>query len=423
MRKFILLQLFAFCILANKSFSQNLFREGFIEKKSGIVLNGMIEFKANQKIPDQCKFKRFDIATTVIYSPDEIKAFGYKNGNRYESLKVGGKSSFYEVLVYGKIILYMKGSEYYVEKDRKGPVKVENGPVEYMENGSKKKFESLQTFLYYLTEGKAGAISSKFNIKEELLPLIISYNKFSGEDYYTYNHSFSERQFAKEMMQSGTKMNRFGILSGVNMYNLNIRIYGAYTGFDSDFAPDSDFETGPVLGISYEHNIFRKSEKLSVRLDLYYVSQDFYCYSESKTSTTNINEAFFKFTAVKAPLLLQYSIPGRRLVPFFNAGGAYQHILSSDYFHIEEIEKFGNEISTYEDNDLKFNNGEISAVAGIGARFRLINNISLNFQTRFEYGKGLFENEFPEDLLNRASYSKPYKQNSLQVDILFGITF
>lgn len=425
MKKIILLQLFVFCVFANNSYSQNLFREGYIEKNSGDIFNGMIEYKPNQKIPEKCIFKRFDIASKVSYSAEEIKSFGYKNGNRYESVKIKNKAAFYEVLVLGRITLYKKGNDYFVDKDHKGLIKIENGDIEYSDAGEILKFKNPVTFLAYLTEGKAGELNSKFNINKELLPLIITYNKVSGKDYYTFNRKVSDRQLSKEISLSGAKRNRIGIVSGVNMYNQNLNLYGGVVpeGMSSNYVPDSEFETAPIFGISFEQNLLRKSDKLSVRLELYYTSQNFYCYEEYKDVTLNRNEAFFDFTTIKAPVLLQYSVPGSRLVPFLNAGVAYNYILSSNYKHIEEKENFLNAISTYEDNDFKFKQGEISAVAGIGARFRLLNNISLNFQTRFEYGSGLFENSFTEPQFGKASYSKPYKQNSLQIDLLFGVTF
>jgi hypothetical protein len=425
MKKLYLLLFLAICLIPNNINSQSFFREGYIEKNSGDVLNGMIEYKPNQKIPAKCVFKRFDIASRVSYSAEEIKSFGYKNGNSYKAVSIDNKSSFYEVLVLGRITLYKKGNDYFVDKDNTGLIKIENGQLEYPEAGDIKKFKNPETFLAYLTEGKAGELNSKFDINKELLPLIIAYNKVSGKDYYTFNRKFSDKQLAKEISLSGAKRNRFGILTGLNMYNQNLELHGGVVpdGMSSKYVPDSEFETGSLFGISFERSLLRKSDKLALRLDLYYTSQNFYCYEEYKDVTFNRNEAFFDFTTIKAPFLLQYSVPGRRLVPFANAGVAYHYILSSNYRHIEEKENYFNVISTYEDNDFKFKQGEISAVAGIGARFRLMNNIGLNFQTRFEYGSGLFINSFTGEQFGKASYSKPYKQNSIQMNILLGLTF
>lgn len=426
MKKFLFLHFISLCLITNSSYSQNLFREGFIEKNNGVILNGVIEYKANQKIPDKCVFKRFDIATKVSYQANEIKAFGYKNGNRYESFTEKGKSSFYEVLVMGKINLYFNGSDYFVKKDQNGLIKIDNGPFECTENGNKKDFKDLKSFLTYLTEGKAGEISSKFNVKKDLLNLVSKYNQGSGSSYYTFNHTVSEKQLAKESSLSGANKNRIGIFAGTNIYKQITALDGALPNdMTSDYVPESGFEYGQMYGISYERRLFRKSDKLSARLELFYLSQTFYCYKEVNYSGNlfSRNDAFFDFSAVKVPVLMQYAITGSRVVPYVNAGVAYQRILSASYRHIEEKETIRNEINTTEDNYFKFKSGEFSGLAGIGLRYRLINNVNLNFQTRFEYGSGLFGNVYPADQFGSGSYVKPFKQNSLQVSLLFGVSF
>ena len=105
------------------------FRDGYIVKKTGESLSGLVEYSTKKDIPSICTFKRFDIARTVVYSPDEILAFGYRNGNRYESRQVNGKVTFLETIVTGKIVLYQNGAKYYLDKDHLGLIELKNGPV------------------------------------------------------------------------------------------------------------------------------------------------------------------------------------------------------------------------------------------------------------------------------------------------------
>ncbi len=118
MNKTFLIFILIIFLSASDLFGQKIFREGYIVKKTGELMTGLVEYSPKRGIPSECKFKRFDIARTVIYSPDEIQAFGYRNGNRYESREFSGKVSFLEVIVTGKIILYQKGSKYYIDKDK-----------------------------------------------------------------------------------------------------------------------------------------------------------------------------------------------------------------------------------------------------------------------------------------------------------------
>ena len=62
------------------TYSQKIFREGYVIKNNKDTLNGIIQFSESSKAPQKCIFKRFDIAITIEYTPYEIKAFGYKNG-------------------------------------------------------------------------------------------------------------------------------------------------------------------------------------------------------------------------------------------------------------------------------------------------------------------------------------------------------
>ena len=425
MKKLLFFYCLTFCLTFNDLFSQKFFREGYIEKKSGELLTGLVEYNVSQGIPVMCIFKRFDIASVVSYNPSEIRSFGYKNGNRYVSKESDNKFSFYEALVIGEINLYKKGPDFFIDKNSQGRVKVENGNIKLSVNGTENNCRTLNEFLIYITDGKAGEIPDKFDIRKDLVPLIISNNKNSRKSFYVIKQSISEKDLASQISLSGSKKNRFGFFSGMNMYMLNLRLnpdvkYGNSLGY----VPDPKAETGLMAGLTWERLLLRKSDKLAARLDILYTSQSFSCYNETTTSTyTTRDYAHFGFKGIKIPALLQYSFTGRRIVPFLNAGMAYQYCISGNYHHIEEQQSMTNEVNTTEDSDFKFKQGEISGLGGIGLKARLINSLNLNLQLRAEYGSGLFVN-FNKKLEN-ASYivKKPYIQNSLQFGILLSITF
>ena len=356
-------------------YCQKIFRDGYIVKKTGESIKGIVEYSIDQAIPTVCTFKRFDIARKVVYSPKDILAFGYKNGNRYESREVNNKSSFYEVIVTGKIILYHKGSKYYLDKDHLGMVELKNGTITYFSNGAKTEYKSLPEFLIFITEGKAGTISDRFNLKDEIVPLITSYDKESGKSYYAFNRSISEKQLTQEIHESGAYKNKIGIMSGVNLYMLNLKYrYFVYAHDMNNYLPDPKINISPIIGLSYERLISRKSDRLSIRLDLLCTKQNFYCHGERTSISGDISKdnAFFNFTGIKAPVLLQYSITGSRIVPYFNAGIAYQIFIDNNYHHTVETENTLHEINTSEDNKYHFMAGEISAIGGIRNKNKII---------------------------------------------------
>lgn len=405
-------------------FAQKIFREGYIVKNSGESLTGLVQYSDKQGIPSTCTFKRFDIAREVVYMPSEIRAFGYRNGNRYEAREIDNKITFLEVIATGRIILYQKGSKYYIDKDHLGLVELKNGPVIYNTAEGKKEFNNLPAFLTSVTEGKAGPVSGKFNVKEEILPLVVSYNKASGNSYNVFNRSISEKQLTSETWKSGAATTRFGVVSGINMYKLNLKFNPDMFGHtNEDYVPNPENETGLVLGLTYERLLSRRTDRFSARIDILVNKQDFYCYSERENNVGGItrDDANFSFMGIKLPVLFQYSLTGGRIVPYVNAGIAYQYFIKTEYSHIAEEENTFHEIYTYHDSNMLFRKGALTGVAGLGVRTRIFSSMNIHLMYMMEYGQGLFLNTDPTDTNNRQN--SPYVESALQSTILLGITF
>ncbi len=422
-KTFLVFILFTF-LSANDLFGQKVFREGYVVKKTGEAMTGFVEYSTKRGIPSECKFKRFDIAREVTYSPEEIQAFGYRNGNRYESREFSGKVSFFEVIVTGKIVLYQKGSVYYLDKDKSGLVQLKNGSVKYNSADGIKEFKKLPEFLNYITEGKTGTVPDKFNVNNEIVALITAYDKGSGQSYNVFSRTISEKQLSQEFRESDRNRNKIGIIGGINLYNLDIKFNPDMVGRREDsYVPNAKSETGPVVGLTYERLISRRRDRYSIRLDLLYTKQNFYCYGERSNSLggTTIDDTYFNFSGIKLPVMFQYSLTGGRIVPYVNAGFAYQFFINVDYLHTAEVENLFHEITTSEDKNMHFKAGELSGLAGLGVRTRIFNGLNLHLQLRVEAGQGIFLNEDPT--LDAYNKKAPFVQSSIQSTLLLGITF
>ncbi|HKK42995.1 MAG TPA: hypothetical protein VJ963_11345 [Bacteroidales bacterium] len=417
MKKIKLLSVLLVLLLADVSLSgQKIFRDGYIEKADGETFSGLVRYASNQGIPSKCTFKRFDIAREVVYSPLDIKAFGYKNGNRYESKNYKGTTSFYEVLVSGTINLYIKGSKYYIAKGKGDFTELKNGHIDYIAGNESKEFRTLQDFLCYITEKPSGSLSGKFNLKKDLLPLITIYDKETGEEYQVYNRHLSEKQLAQRMFETGTNRNTAGIIGGLTYMKLNIKPNPQFT----DFIPEPVTSNAAAFGIGFEHLLFRRTDRLSVKVELLYSKLNFYGYSEKQmTDGFARNDVYVDFTGVKVPAMIQYSVTGKRLVPFINAGIAMEVITGKSYLHSEELETLSNAVITNNDTDMGLKSSLITGLAGLGFRTRIFNNLGLQVQGRAEYGPGILFRT--SDKLNNGK--KPFTQNTLQASILVGITF
>lgn len=391
--------------------AQKIYRDGYVIKKTGETLNGLVEFAMKQEVPALCSFKRFDIATVVKYKPEDIMAFGYAGGNRYESKNLDGKVAFYEVLVSGRITLYQKDSKYYLDKDHLGIIALKEGALTYKGVSGVSEFNSLQEFLKYITEEKAGSIPEKPDLRKEIEPIITAYNKNSGNPYNIPNRQLSEKQLSQKALESGQNKGSFGIVAGANLYMLNLNPTGPVA------VPTPVPELASIFGLSYERLLTRKTDRLSVRAELLYLRQTFYIYEEKPISSggTKRDDIFFNFRGIKLPVMLQYSLTGKRIIPYFNAGVAFNLLLQKDYFRIEEIERPNNEVFTTEYRDYGMLPYEVSGSAGFGIRSRMKNNFILNIQGRVEYGTGIIS---PTQYFERL-----FKQNSIQANLLIGLTF
>lgn len=401
---------FFLLIIIETALSQTIFREGYIIKKTGEHFTGLIEFSTNLRIPALCNFKRFDIATTISYSPQEIIEFGYFNGRRFKSVNFENEYLYFEILVSGQITLFTRGSKYFIEKDNKNFTEVENDKLQYNENGKLYDFEGPSEFLSYLTEGKVKGINDDLNQKTDLISIVTEYNVQSGLGNQIYKREISEKELNAEANKSEAYKVRIGVIGGVNSYSLKL------TPVATTYTPNPQKETGLVTGITYENLITRKTDKLSLRGELIYLEQNFYCFK--KTDQYNglpiYDDTFFDFSAIKVPVLFQYSFTGRRVVPFINAGPAYMIFLKRNYVHTMEMLTSLNEVLTFEDKSMVMGKGELTGILGAGLRIRILNNLLLSLQGRFEVGKGIF--------IPRVESIQDFKQLSVQSSFLIGIS-
>lgn len=407
LKKVVFLSIFCF-LLADSVFSQKIFRDGYIVKNNGDYLAGLVEYKYKQDVPSVCVYKRFDIAQEISYLPGEIREFGYIYGNRYKSRTLLGKDSFLEVVVSGDITLYQKGSKYFLEKGTSGLVELINGSIEYYQDGEKRKFDGLAPFLEFITEGKSVINKDKFDLKEDLVPVIANFNKESGSTNIIYNQELSEETLFNELFMADNRRNNFGIYTGVNIYSLTVIPSRNF------YISTVDPEIAPIIGFTYERVISSLNNRSNLRIDLMFLKQNFYSYNESTFSMqTKKDDVFFDFTGIKVPVMFQYLFTTGRTRPYFNVGASCMKTIQKNYLHIAELESYSHEIITSEDRDINISPFELTGLIGGGLKIRLNGNLKLNIQGLIEVGPGLLK---PEKIVNS------FKQYSLQPSIIIGIS-
>jgi hypothetical protein len=391
--------------------AQKLFRDGYIIKKDNTDLEGLIGFSPGQDIPKSCVFKRFEIAVEIKYFPGDLKAFGYRNGTRFEIFDIEGKPSFYETLIKGELSLYRRGSKYYIRKNDGTPVELKNNRMILNEESNSKEFTNIQGILQYLTSGKGINIPINLSLKNDLLPLLEEYNRASGSNYAVFKDTYSEKDLVANVRRAGINKNTYGIMGGANEYSLHI---GKKSGMVFSGTVN---QISPVYGVFYERVISGRTDKLAIHAELLFGQHSLYSYTEINHPNLGIerNDSFIDISPLKIPVMLQYSFRGRRVVPYFNAGIAYATFLNKRYFHISEFEYNNNSIYTTEDSNINLKSSEITPVLSAGIYMRLVKLIRIRVEGRVEYGKGLIQNS--------SLAITTLSQNSIQGSLLFGISF
>ena len=393
-------------------FSQGIYKEGYIIRNSGNFIEGLVEFHPESKSQSVCVFKRFEIAEKEILDATEIKAFGFKNGMRYESLHIGGRYSFYETLVLGDLNLFRGKDGYVVQKSGKNPVLLNKGKIIVKEGEKQEEYSGPEEYLRHLTEQSGVEIKKELDFEKDLLPLVISHNQKSSLPYKKYDKLLTQKTGREKLTWMATmKRNSYCISAGINIYNLDISPESEI------YVPEPGHVTNPTFGLFYERIISRRNDRLSVQTGLSWLRHSFYSYTETETEIGNLirNDAFFNFSAVKIPLFLKYSLGGSTFIPYINGGFTGTYLLKKNYYHISETETPNHNIYTSEDNNMIFKKLEIGFSAGAGVKIGILNNMFIVVESRIESGNGIFDMEYPRP--------NSFRQRSLQPILLLGLQF
>jgi hypothetical protein len=391
-------------LISSVAFSQKIFREGYIIKKNGEFIEGLVGYVPGNSIPKICSFKRFDIAVEISYAPADIRAFGYKGEMKFESLKLHGNPVFLKVLVGGDITLLSRESKFYVKDTGDRLVEVSGGTIIWQQQN----FPGPQEFLNYLASEAGIQLKEKTGLKDNIIPVVSAYNLKNGKDFIVYRNDISANSSSKMHVQYDGARTRIGILSGINIYSLKLSLdKGGYI-------PSPEQERSVFYGLSVERMLTRRTVKLMFRTGVLYLAQNFYTYKEeSEYGRFTKNDAFFDFKAVKVPVLIQYNFPGMKLIPYLNGGLGGMFLLKKNYFHIVEQERTDGSIDTYEDSNMKFASSEVSALIGAGMKIKMMNDVFLRLEGGFEYGTGIFQHSQFDNL----------NQHSIQPSLMIGLTF
>jgi hypothetical protein len=101
--------------------AQTDFRPGFVIMANSDTVTGEIDYRGDLLMGQNCRFRKNEKEKEIVYTPNDINAYRFKNSKYFVSKDVKGKKVFLEFLLEGKINIYYlrnyEGNQYFLEKE------------------------------------------------------------------------------------------------------------------------------------------------------------------------------------------------------------------------------------------------------------------------------------------------------------------
>ncbi|MDX9845987.1 MAG: hypothetical protein RBT74_03310 [Tenuifilaceae bacterium] len=373
-RKIILLAASAFLAISSV-FGQSLFRDGYVVNAKGDTLNGLVQYFEGNRVPQKITFKRFDIATPRVYLPNELMAFGYRNGNHFESKTIDGVHVLLECYVKGEISLYANGKKVYVSKANVGLVELTKDII-ITEKGN--SFSNHIKFLTDITSDVKGVnIPADLTLNPTLIAaLVVEYNSIGQMDYQEYNRTFADGTFSGQLYSQKLSTQGVGFMLGIKRSSASVSI---------NELRFSDFNQGVNsnsvnLGLFYTRQLFKVNNAFSLQAEVLYTRNNYLTYGvfsrlypmEKQYLEISVRESF-----VCVPVAVVYTYPAGKISPFVSLGVSYSLLFKEEDKKFLDVQNINNDIYTYSVDETKTlrENDRVRLNLGLGVRYRFAHNM------------------------------------------------
>ncbi len=352
---------------------QSGFRPGYIIKPDQDTLNGLVFYGAEKGFEKECRFKRFDIAREVVYAPDQLIGYGFRNGRYFEAKKTGRNARFLECLLKGTISVFIHPG------DLKGKVYVENPEAGLFElTQTRNRIEDVgdlgdyRAVLNWLADKNGGASQQVSQVLFDA-QAIASFLRNAGTraGYVEKTFAKSERVHVlgdKSLLPPASRFT-FGITGGYQFLMMGIEGTNVTPFFR---AADFNFSYRPAAGLFLNRQFSKRSDRVSAEIGLLYLQDTYYAYAEyTYEMDVRRDDIFVDFQALQLPLSLKFMLGTGKNRPYIRVGAYKTFLLSSSY---ERISERDNESEIYLNSyrDYIFNN-TLGLTGGLGLEFRVGN--------------------------------------------------
>ncbi len=405
-----LLSLIMVIILPGLASAQSEFMNGYIIKNDGSYTYGQVEYLSKGYTAKECLFRWFEISTEYVFNPGDIQAFGFTYGMRYKSVTIDGRTFFMACLADGKIDLLYDGSRLYLDGMGLEMVPLDNGSGSVNAEGKMVSYNGYRDLLEKLPDP-----DNKFTVPadrqlnpEPMTAVIADYNRSRGTEAKVFALN-NPTGLYEEMRNLGSYISSYGFIAGMNASRydaekVNYQRLG--------FVPQMDFfETVPFLGLFYNRPMSRKSDLISLQIELLAFRTNVYMYDEY-TDFTGItrSDINISYTGIKLPVSFRISFLEGSFKPFISAGVFTMTTIGGKYTREGELENTYHVVRPFTDNTIGIQNNINGVLGGIGLKKELNPKQNITLEVRGEYGTGIYVRE-------------GVKQKTLSFNIIAGIDF
>ena len=331
MRRLILL-IIPICI-AQLSFSQTDYRKGYVVTSAGDTLLGLVDFREGAKAYRSCDFKRSEDQNAITYQPGDIIGYGFEDDKIFQSKDVSfnGQPSgvvFLEVIVEGPVTLYKYDDVFFIGKDNTGLHQLVNEIKEtYVEGrrvlrSTNEYIGTLNMLLFDCAEIREKVQRTRLS-ERDLTTLIEDYHQCKGQSTVTYK---VEKPWSKATI---------GVTGGASISRFEVEAPSFYKQLGGVF----EVARSPIVGVSIDILAPRLSERVSFHGDILYLTSKYHSYRRYDGSFhTERHYTTLELEQLKIPIGFRYTLPERKVTPFFSAGMSTTIHLSYNSTWFQELE-------------------------------------------------------------------------------------
>ena len=358
---------------------QGSYNPGYIITNNSDTVRGLIKQQSNYQNSINCNFREEKNQSAKNFSPGEIKGYRIENSKYYvskdiviDSLK---QKKFLEYLVKGIVdLFYYKdvGKEYYfVQKNTllmllSNDVSIvtveENGLNGEYEKSYYKNSNQYKRILQYLFKESPEVLKEIPNTAFDYRPLI----KITKDYHNSVCKDNKCIDFTKSTNKSLYLESYFGIINSWMVLKTS---------------KDNIYDLKPYLGLQLRLKPFKGFSRWNFLVGLNYSSNSFNGNFDNYLYTPDLKtyQIFAKYSIIRIPLILEYTLSSKKLQPFISA--SYNNTLIFNTEH--EVLKI-NTFSTHEE-ETYFRKYQYGASVGFGLRYSLNGKSYLYLKNEVEY--------------------------------------